>query len=274
MSKTTTTSKYTTKPNINLRRKIKIYCDRSILCIKLLFVLFIYLICFTPYLNSVKHWVSGVVYEYTADANFVLENVVILGATNVKTSDIVQALNADVGTPILSIDLEKAKWLLEKNSWIKAVVVSRRLPKTICINIVEHKPIAIWQRDKKLYLVDEEGSVLDCDKIEKFADLLHVVGENANLHASTLLQSLSKEQELLKKISSAVRYGDRRWNLILEQDITVKMPEQKDFNVALEYLSKLLHENKLFDQDYKHIDLRIIDKYFFEKNTGDKQTKN
>ena len=119
---------------------------------------------------------------------------------------------------------------------IKAALVERRMPKTIYIAIIERKPIAIWQFEKKLYLIDEEGNRISNKDIEKFSKLLQVVGSDANVYAQNLVMELSKHPELAKRITSAVRYGERRWNLNLEQGITVKMPED-DFQKAYNYLN-------------------------------------
>jgi cell division protein FtsQ len=91
-----------------------------------------------------------------------------------------------------------------------------------------------------------------------------VVGIDANIHAVSLLEDLKQEPQILEKVVAAVRYGERRWNLVLKDDITVKMPE-RDFMKALKYLSKLHEKNKLFEQDYKIIDLRDGNKYYIEK---------
>jgi len=253
------------KPNIGFRRRLRLYYDRTILCLKCIIILTLYLLIFTKYLDSVKNLVKYHIYEYTADMDLVLENILIEGQKNIATDEIIATLNADVGTPILSINLSKVQESLNKNPWVKNSIVSRRLPKSIYIHIVEREPIAIWQQNQKLYLVDADGYVMNTYQIDKFSNLLHVVGPGANVHASALQASLEKDPELAKKIVSAVRYGERRWNLLLEQGLTVKMPEHKDFEAAFTYLAELYHSNKLFDQGYKYIDLRDISKIFFEK---------
>lgn len=259
-------TKSVVKPNIPLKRKIRIYIDRVFLACKIGLLVFLYLFFFSSHLNSLKEWISSHIYEATSDGGMVLENVLIDGHHNLSTTDIASALNADVGTPILSIDLAKVRDVLSKNEWVKNAVIERRLPNTIYINITERVPIAIWQNEKKLYLVDEEGSVINPDDISKFAGLIHVVGSDAPIHVATLKAEIDNNDALKKRIVSFVRYGERRWNILLEQDITVKMPEN-DFVRAYKYLSKLNENNKLFDCNYKVIDLRDDAKYFFEKHS-------
>jgi cell division protein FtsQ len=248
------------KPNIPLRRKIAVAYSRLTILLKLSIVLFLYLLFFTKYLDSQKQKIAEGIYEFTADIGFSLENVLIEGQYNSFSDDIISALNADIGTPIMSIDLLKVKARLEKNTWVKMAVVERRMPKTIYIGLVERAPIAIWQNNQKLYLIDDEGNKIT-NAMQKFSHLLHVVGPDANIYAHKLIYTLSKYPEFAGKVVSAVRYGNRRWNLNLLQNITIKMPEM-GFEKALDYIIKLYEAGKLFDQGYKILDLRDPTKYY------------
>ena len=252
------------KPNIPFRRKVAIIYARIKLITKIFIFIFLYLLFFTQYLNFIKHEIAQNIYELTADMGFKLENVLIEGQQNALSEDILATLNADTGTPIFALNLPEIQKQLQKISWIKAAAIERRLPSTLYIALLERTPIAIWQINKQFYLVDEEGYKITDSNLEKFADLLHVVGSDANIYANKLIKDFVKYPELAAKILSAVRYGERRWNLNFQQDITVKMPEA-GFDKALNYLSELNKACKLFDQGYKSIDLRDHDKYYIEK---------
>jgi cell division protein FtsQ len=256
--------------NMNLKRRIRFYQDRFIYASKIIIVIALWALFFTDHFTWARNLFKNILYEYSSEAGLNLGKVVISGRRNLASEEILTALSADVGTPILSIDLDKTQSLLQKNPWVQEVAIYRSLPDTIQISITEKIPVAIWQTANKLYIIDEKGSVLGNDKIMDFAHLPHVVGVNANIHANNLVKTLDINKEFAKKMLHAVRYGDRRWNLILEEGITVKMPEDKYFNEAFKYLLKIFSENKLFNQNFKHIDLRNQDKYFFEKNTYSK----
>lgn len=252
------------KPNIPLRRKIAIFTSKFTLFFKVFLIFLVYLLLFTKYLNFIKQEINQAIYEITADFGFNLENVLIEGQVNTKAQDILGTLNADTGTSILSIDIDEVKHTLEQNSWIKKTLVERRLPSTIYIGVIERVPIAIWQINQKLYLIDNEGYKITNSNIENFAHLLQVVGPDANIYAKDLLDDLNMHPELTSKIISAVRYGERRWNLNFQQQITVKMPEN-DFNQALDYLAELQKAGKFFDQNLKMLDLRNSSKYYLER---------
>lgn len=257
-------SKKSKRSNIPFKRKIAILYYRLKLLIKIFVIFFFYLLFFTRYLNFVKEEVFHYSCEIAADVGFKLENVLIEGQKNTSAEEIISTLNADTGTPIFAIDLKNVKKQLERNPWIKEAVVERRMPSTIYITLLEREAIAIWQINQKLYLIDEEGSKITTKNIDKFENLPHVVGIDANLYAKKLIDDISKFPRLYNKMISAVRYGERRWNLNLQQNITVKMPET-DFENALNYLLDLDKEDNLFNQNYKIIDLRDQTKYYIEK---------
>jgi cell division protein FtsQ len=252
------------KPNIPFRRKVAIIYGRIKIATKIFVLFFLYLLFFTNYLNFIRYEIAQNIYELTADIGFKLENVLIEGQQNAQSEDILATLNADTGTPIFAINLNEIQAQLQKNSWIKAASVERRMPSTIYITLLERTPIAIWQINKKFFLIDEEGYKITETNLEKFADLLHVVGSDANVYASKLIKDLTKYPELSTKILSAVRYGERRWNLNFQQNITIKMPEV-NFDNALNYIAELNKAGKLFNQGYKSLDLRDPDKYYIEK---------
>ena len=249
---------------LSFQRKARFWLMHTSTISKLLLVTILYFFFFTTHLNFIKNSIWENFYEVASDAGFKLETVIIKGNKHIEPKEIVATLNADIGTPLFSISLKNSYHKLKENSWIKNLSVMRRLPNTIVIHITERTPIAIWQHEKKLALIDFEGNIVDTNHIEDFPNLLQVVGSDANLYAEHLIENLQTEPSLVGSVVSAVRYGERRWNLILKQSITVKMPEN-NFDKALHYLAKMHESSKLFDQNYKSLDLRDPSKYYVEK---------
>jgi cell division protein FtsQ len=281
---------------ISIRRRLGLYYVRFALFAKLMLVIFLLLLIFTSVFSGVKDYFSQAWYQFTAKQGFELENVIIQGQVNAPTSDILRAIDAMKGTPLFALNLEEIKKGLDSSSWIKASVVERRLPNSLYIAINERNPVAIWQSNNKLYLIDEEGERISGKDIAKFPDLILVVGDEANIYAKSLLDDLSASPDLMQKIISAVRYGNRRWDLNFEDDdlsdsdsaleskenevfnvaeniadkiskkrqINVKMPEG-DFATAYQYIETLHKNNKFFGSNIKTLDLRNNDKYYMEK---------
>ncbi|MGI4775847.1 MAG: cell division protein FtsQ/DivIB [Janthinobacterium lividum] len=252
------------KTNIPLRRNFALIYYRLVNFSKIAAFLVLCLLLFTNYLSFINRDLVNFLDESLAKIGFELENVIIEGEQNINRQDILSTLNADTGTPIFAINLKEIKEQIEKNCWIKKAVIERQLPSTIYIKLLERIPIAIWQINQKLYLIDDEGHKITNKISDNFSKLPHLVGVDANIYADALIRTLNNFPALFEKVRSAVRYGERRWNLNLEQNITIKMPE-RNFVLALNYLDELNRANKLFNANYKVIDLRDPSKFYIEK---------
>jgi len=77
------------------------------------------------------------------------------------------------------VDVSRIRERLLAFGWVKDARVSRRLPDTLVIDIVERTPTALWQNREQLSLIDGEGVVLDRVPISKMPDLPLVIGPNA-----------------------------------------------------------------------------------------------
>lgn len=256
------------KTNISIRRRIAIYYNRFVLLIKLSLLTVICLFFFTDLFKVTKNQLLNSFYVFSSKHGFALQQVELLGNKNLSTKYLKDNLGADIGTPIFAINLKGIKHRLEKNIWVKNAIVERNLPSKITVFVTERDPIAIWQFEQKLYIIDSEGNLItqykNQDGDNDFDELLHVVGPGANIYAQGLIESLDRYPELASKVVSAVRHGKRRWDLNIDQEITIKMPED-GFGKAYDYLHALDRGGKLFNQNYKTIDLRDPDKYYLEK---------
>lgn len=255
-------SRLQTRQKISFRRNMLLLFRRSIFVLKILLLLSLIILSFTNYFDHYTKSIRDKFYLQTSQYGFTLKEISVLGRKNTSEYSIEQALRAKIGDPILAINLKRVKERLEQIIWVKNAVVERRLPTTIYIQITENEPFAIWQFQQELYLIDQDGKKITKYQSE-FADLLQVVGEDANIYTKQLKELLAIYPELAKQIESAVRYGRRRWNLNLRQGIMVKMPE-KDFASAYEYLNNLYKKHELSDRPYKMLDLRDSEKYYVE----------
>jgi len=250
--------------NLPLKRKISLYMSRFYLGAKLVLGAAVILLIVTKQSSHIFQDVRYKICEFFGDYGYSLENVIITGQNNVSNAEIIKSLNADVGTPIFSINLDDSLNELTKNGWIKSAIVQRKLPDTIIVDLLEREPIALWQVNKELFVIDKEGEVIKATSPEKFKGFIYLVGEDANVYAAQLIDLLAKKPELASKVIYAVRYGQRRWDLNLQENINVKLP-QENLEPAYDYLIKLFDTGKLFGNSLKTIDLRDKKKYYIEK---------
>src|SRR6476469_8700984 len=78
------------------------------------------------------------------------------------------------------VNVSEIRDRLLRYGWVKDARVSRRLPDTLVIDIVERSPAALWQNQGRLALIDSNGVVLDRVPIDKMPDLPLLIGPGAN----------------------------------------------------------------------------------------------
>lgn len=215
-------------------------------------------------------WTAGVPQRAAADAvdamvaasarmGFVVRDVFVVGRGETPKRTLLDALAVQRGAPILAVDLEAARQRLQALPWVRQASVRRVLPDTLVVEIVERRPLALWQHDKKFALIDEEGEVILRDDVGPFSRLMVVVGEDAPANAAALVQMLASEPELMVRVKAAVRVGGRRWNLHLADGIDVKLPEA-DPQSAWTRLAQYQRQHRVLDKPVRVLDLRLDDR--------------
>jgi cell division protein FtsQ len=186
-------------------------------------------------------------------------DVVLEGRANTPEPLLRAALGVSKGDPILGFSLEQARARIETLSWVEHATVERRLPGTIVVNLQERRPFAVWQNQRKYVLIDRAGQVVADQDPAQFRDLPLVVGPGAPVGAATLLDALTARPALQKRIVAAVRVGERRWNLRLDNGADVMLPEGHEA-VALDRLLQLEQQHSVLDRPLVAIDLRLPDR--------------
>ena len=197
--------------------------------------------------------------EISAEAGLRVDDVVLSGRNHADAAEILAALDIERGSPILAMDMPAARARLESLGWIRSAEIARRLPDVVFVRVEERQPLALWQHDGRIALVDRLGEIIQRSGLEKFADLPLIVGDGAPEHAAQLIDLLQTYPAVASVIEAAVRVSKRRWNLRLRNGIDVRLPEQ-NISAALTRLDDFQREHALLDRDVVAVDLRVPDR--------------
>jgi cell division protein FtsQ len=206
-------------------------------------------------------------YQMTADSGLSVQDVLVTGRQRSAPSRVLAALDVARGTPILAVDPPSAKERLESLPWVRRATVERRLPEILFIHLVERQVLARWQLDGKVSVIDDGGEVLAQADPADFAELPLIVGAGAPAEAAALLSLLESEPDLHRLVTAAVRVGERRWNLQLEEGIEVRLPEAGAEQAWAE-LARIVRQHDLLERDVVVIDLRIPDRMVVRASPG------
>jgi cell division protein FtsQ len=142
--------------------------------------------------------------------------------------------------------------------WVKDARVSRRLPDTLVIDIVERTPAALWQNGGGLALIDSEGVVLDRVPVDKMPDLPLLIGPGANGQEQQLDGLMAAVPTLKPQLASASWVGGRRWDLAFQSGETVALPEGNEpAKAALVKFARVDKQSALLGRGIVRFDLRV-----------------
>ncbi len=209
--------------------------------------------------------VANATVQFSGRLGLRIDDVLVEGRDRADSQNILDALRVDRDMPTLAFDAFAARNRLQELEWIESATVSRRLPGTIYVRVSEYRPIAVWQHDGRFALIDQAGDLIPARTADLIDTLPLVVGEGAPRHTAELLDTLSAFPDVARRMKAAVRVSERRWDLHLDQNIEVRLPEDS-LASALGRLSDLNSKQALFERDVKAVDLRLPDRLILRKN--------
>ena len=201
---------------------------------------------------------SEMTLEATANLGLSLQTVEVHGRGETRQADVVGALGAPRGAPLLSLDIDAMRERLAALPWIVSAEVERRYPDRLVVTVTEAEPLALWQRKQKLFLVSRTGKVIETADLRKYSKLLVIVGDNAPERAESLFDLLAQQPKLKERVTAAVFVGKRRWNLRFDNGVDVKLPEENP-DQAWSRLAELQNQHGILERDVRIIDLRLPD---------------
>ena len=201
----------------------------------------------------------------SGDLGFTVQEVLVVGRNQTTKEQLLDAVKLVRGAPILAYDLDAARKRIEGLAWVKSVIVERMLPDTILLSVEERLPLALWQDRGRFHLIDQDGKIILNQGLERFSDLLVVVGEDAPQNASGLLDLLQTQPHLMDLVQSAVRVGARRWNVRLKGGVDVRLPA-KDASVAWSSLAEYERNHGVLTRGVRILDLRLPDRLIIRKS--------
>ena len=195
----------------------------------------------------------------TSAAGFAIEDVKVSGNDQTSEIDILQQLGLDGATSLVALDIGEARKLISEMPWVEDVAVRKIYPGTIEVNLTERKAFGIWQHGTDLSLIEASGSVIAPLLDNKFSSLPLFVGRDAETAAAKFYERFSDWPEIRARVKAYVRVAGRRWDLMLDNGITIKLPEH-DLDRAMQVLSTMEEGHQLLERDIAAVDLRLEDR--------------
>lgn len=200
--------------------------------------------------------------QLTAKAGFEVDKVEVRGVQRMDELQVYNIALGQVDRSMVNVDLSKVRQDLLQLGWVRDARVSRRLPDTLVVDIVEREPVAVWQHDGELALIDVNGTVLQPVSASKMPDLPLVVGPSANMETAGLSRLLEAAPSLKPMLAGATWVGNRRWDLHFQSGETLSLPEGDQLaSAALVNFARMDGVNHLLGRGVLRFDMRDPDRF-------------
>lgn len=199
----------------------------------------------------------------------------IEGNDRLAKGEVLDALGIRPGSNILTLDLERLKRRMLESTWVKDVELSRDLPATLTLRVVERVPVGIAALER-LYLMDEDGVMLD-EMGPSYSELAlpvvrglrtsdgRLVTERAEL-AGRVLATLATDERLERVVSELdVREGDDSIRVRLREPAITILASEKNLLARLVEVVPLANDLLQRFPEVVAIDARFEDRVYLQR---------
>lgn len=197
-----------------------------------------------------------------------VNNIDITGRERSSKDKLSKILSLYENKSLLSLNLLKIQNDIEKIAWIKDVIVRRIFPKTLSIKIEEYKPLAVWERGKEQYILDEYGYAIERISSNEFQNYFKIKGMGADRKLKNLIDNLKNFEDIYIQIEHASLVSNRRWDLYYKNGVRILLPEN-NISESLNLLDSYIKKNRLIEKGHKKIDLRVDGKITTDRIRSD-----
>ena len=161
------------------------------------------------------------------------------------------------------VDLHALRGSLMKLSWVDDARVSRQLPDTIVVDIVEREPHAVLKKPDRLVLIDPQGHELEPISQSDAEGMLQISGPGAQAQVEALSALLDAAPALRPQVTEAEWIGNRRWNLTFRTGQVLALPQGDEESAsALMSFARLDGVNRLLGGKVAAFDMRNPDRIY------------
>lgn len=200
---------------------------------------------------------------FASDAGFEVRRVTVTGVERMNELKVYERALARRDRPMPLVDLDALRAELLELPWVEDARVSRQLPDSLVIDIVERTPHAVLRKPGRLMLIDPTGAELEPVSPENAKGMIVISGPGAKKQVAALSDLLSAAPALEPQVAEAEWIGNRRWNLTFDTGQVLALPQGEDKSAgALVAFARLDGVNRLLGGKVATFDMRAPDRIY------------
>jgi cell division protein FtsQ len=196
-------------------------------------------------------------------AGFEVHRVEVHGVKHLNELKVYERVLAQRDRAMPMVDLEAVREDLLQLSWVEDARVSRELPDTLVVDIIERKPGPVLREGDKLTLIDAGGHRLEPISEARAHNKLILSGDGVADKVGDLSALLDAAPALRPQVAEAEWVGHRRWNLTFKTSQVLALPEGDKVGAdALISFARLDGTNRLLGGRVVAFDMRSPDRIY------------
>lgn len=161
----------------------------------------------------------------SSSAGFEVRRVEVRGVRHLNELKVYERALAQRNRAMPLVDVGALRDELLQLSWVQDARVSRQLPDTLVIDVVERKAHAVLRLPDRLVLIDATGHQLETISEARARGKLVLSGAEAGAQVGVLAALLEAAPALKPQLREAQWVGHRRWNLTFKTSQVLALPE-------------------------------------------------
>lgn len=207
-----------------------------------------------------------------------VRDITVRGNEHLARGEVLALLTGLQGQHLLRTDLDVWRRRVLGSPWVEQAALRRVLPSTVEVVIRERTPMAIGRIRGDLYLVDEQGTVIDdfgpnyaqfdlpivdglADETGRGREGPTVDADRARL-AADLLRALASREDLMERVSQIDVSNARDAVVLLDQDPALVHVGHERFVERLQNYLDLYQALHARVPDIEYVDLRFEDRVY------------
>ena len=191
---------------------------------------------------------------------FMIKVASVDGASDELAHEIREIMPLDFPVSYFDLDIKYIHKVLNDIPAVASAAIKVTVSGVLQIDISERTPAFIWRKDDVISVIDEKGKFirLATSRLD-YPELPLVIGEAANLSIADISSLMEDNQYFLDQVRAFVRVGERRWDLVLDNNLRIMLP-QTEFLAAFDRLMLMNHTGSLFSNQLSTIDMRLVER--------------
>lgn len=187
---------------------------------------------------------------------FMVGQIKVDGANHGLTTQVLAALPIDFPVSSFDLDLVAMRETVVAMDAVKDAEIRVGEGGALRVDITPRQPVAVWRAGTTLQLLD--GAGVFSGTINARSDRLDlplIAGDGAEDHIAEALEIFRSAGPLAPRMRGLVRMGERRWDLVLDRNQRILLPEVDVF-AALDRVIVLGQTHDLLERDVAAVDMR------------------